>query len=395
VRDDSAPPRSLEPGLRTFLPTFGRALLGLFAGLAAVDLGVGWLDHGQAEAKSALFVRDGELGWTNRPGFRDEGTALDSLGLRSPEASEVPEPGEVRVLVCGASDVYGLGVRDEETWRHHLQAELDELHPGRVRVFNAAVQGYSIVQECRRVRRLIPLLQPDLAIVFAYPGRQCLLDHSPAQEWVQVGDEMVPADLAAHWPERLSWVPATIHRVLRFSSIYVRHRTMTRLGGKESAYNLQFVLSRAPRRPETEERLASSFQEVADLVEYARSRGVELRFVLNTGTEQVNEGVWEEFLRRNALRGAPPVGTPRREPIDVLAEWLAPTGVETWDFYPVISYMGADLDQFILSRNNHWSPKAHRLVARALLRHLTEGGLLERLLREREGDLQIAARDEP
>lgn len=363
--------------LRQVFAPFALALVGVVLGGVVADRCVGWFENSSARSDAALFQRDAELGWTNRPEFSDAEQRLDSLGLRNPEIPPDAPTDEVRVLVAGDSYVYGMGVQDGETWRPHLEEALDERYGAPVRVLNAGVQGYSLVQVCRFARRMISELEPDIVLVFAAPGRQTLLDTSPAISWVQVGEITVPAHLLARWPKALHWIPARMHRLLTHSAIYLRHRAQARLGGRERIPYTHFVLSRAPRLPVVERRLQVTHAEVSALVEECARRGITLRFIVLHDHYASNEEGWRSYLQSNRTAGVPPLDTPWEEPLEVLAEFLESAGAATWNFLPVISYFGQDPQAHFLPEIMHWSPAAHRLMALALERELFEERLVE------------------
>jgi hypothetical protein len=328
-------------------------------------------------------VRDPVLGWTNRPGFVDEELRLDSRGLRSPEPpAERPVQEALRMLVVGASQVFGLGVADGETWRDVLEGELTRDHgPGRARLLNGAVQGYSTTQICRRAMLLIPELEPDLVVCFVYPGRQSLLDPSSATRWEERNGELVPAGLARGWPAALAWIPRGLHRLLRGSNLYARHQARR---WRQGAYERDghFVLSRAAPRPETRRLLDATREVVGELARQCREREIELRLALLPALHGCTEEGWERYLALYQDDGAPPVGTPRREPLEALADWLAPTGAETWDLYDTASYIGQNPERHVLQSSQHWSPAGHRVMALSLHHQLQADGALVRLLVE-------------
>lgn len=377
--DASSPQALLRP---VFAPFF-LALLGVLAGVFVVDRVVGWVDRGTARSDPTLLMSDGELGWVPRPGYRSETIRLDSHGLRNPEIPSDAPPDEVRILVVGASHVFGLGLTDEETWRPRLEEALSAKHGVPIRVLNAGVLGYSLVQKCRRARRLILEVEPDIIIVFTYPVRQTMLDTSPALQWVQFGERMVPASLLAGWPESLRWIPARLHQLGTRSHIYVRHRNQVRLGGPEFAHLRNFVLTHAPVPPLAEERLRTTKREVAEFAAECERRGLEARFVMLHDHHGSSDGRWHNFLRHRYLSGGPPLDTPRREPIAALAEFLRLTGAKTWNFFPVISLLGLDGERSFQEDNAHWSEYAHGVMAQALERELTREGLVEQAAQRR------------
>ncbi|MEC7231737.1 MAG: hypothetical protein VXW31_02230, partial [Planctomycetota bacterium] len=146
-----------NPNRRAVLAAFGVALVGVLIGTGLVDVVAGRADDTPAaEGSDSLFLADQELGWANRPDWSSEefGIAINSLGLRGP-ALPAPDAAvddlrrEPRVLVCGASNVFGLGAPEGLTWRARLQSEFAAATDPAPRFVNGGVQGYSLVQSAR------------------------------------------------------------------------------------------------------------------------------------------------------------------------------------------------------------------------------------------------------
>jgi hypothetical protein len=181
--DPGAPPAPPPPAPRPpITPRQKRFLVGcsllvslLFAeaalritGVAATGRGAPW--HAGGSHPRFLFQPDVESGYTLRPGFRgreiarsdeyDNEVAIDGHGLR--DHSHVPAARPV-VLAIGDSMTFGQGVTAEESWPAVLERALG------VRVYDAGVPGYGSPQMRSRLRRLLPVLHPDLVIVALSP----------------------------------------------------------------------------------------------------------------------------------------------------------------------------------------------------------------------------------
>jgi hypothetical protein len=376
---------------RVFLE-LGVVLCCALLGFVAVDLWVARLDSEQTTADTGLLLKDPALGFTNRPHFRNAKSHLDRHGLRSEEIPDDAPPGELRILGLGASQTYGAGgPRQEETWSYALEALLRRdqgasagLPPGAppVRVLNGGVMGYSLLQSCRRGLALLPLVDPDLVIVFVSPGRQSLLSRSGALRWERVGEQYVPVDVVQGLPGALRPLAASLHGLLSRSALYTRHRTLMTQPGEPDTSLGKFVLSRAPQPPEVEALLELSFGEAAALVEAARARGIHLRFLLYPEYEMSSGPAWERFLQSQAGRGAPPMGTPRDEPMEVLEQRLSAAGGECWSIFDLVSSFVLQHQRFIES-NDHWTPAGHAAIGGALAELLARERLLERLAADR------------
>ena len=110
------------------------------------------------------FMRaDPDLFWSPRPGFRGEFQArpvtINGLGLRGPEPAAT-RPAR-RVLCLGDSITFGYGVGDDETYPSALGRLLG---PG-AEVINGGVTGYTSHQVLALLRRVGPVLRPDVVTV--------------------------------------------------------------------------------------------------------------------------------------------------------------------------------------------------------------------------------------
>ena len=374
-------------------------LLPVLVGLTLGDLLVGLVTPGRVDGVEAdAFAPSEELGYVTRPDYADERTRHDGLGLRSEPVPADAPPREVRVLAVGHSNSYGAGGTAQElVWSYRLQEFLDEDQPrrrGPVRVLNASVPGYSTYQAARRGRMLLQALEPDLLLVFTDPGRQSLVAPRRTLDLEQVGGHWVPKDVVAGWPGPLAVLPATLHRVLlERSNLYERHRTDLANRDLGAIHAPRFVLTRAPLQDGTRERVDVTEVEVAALVAECRTAGVELRFVVTPVAEQQSEARWERFLQSAQDVGAPPAGTPRREPTEALLERLAALDAVAWDLWEVGERIGERPNDFTYARrgDDHWNPAGHTLIARALFARLRKDALLAELATRRAASPRTAA----
>lgn len=359
-----------------------RAWLGALVGAIAVDLWVGWLDSDNRErGDQGVHVRDPVLGVTNRPGFENEQTRINALGLRSDEIPGDAPADEVRVLGVGASQCYGAGGTPQgETWSAHLEELLaDDPGAARVRVLNGGVMGYTTAQAARRAVVLLDDVQPDLVIVFVRPGFQSLGAKSQAMDAVLVDGDYVPADVVAGWPEALRSIPAAVHGLMLHSNIYVRHRTNVEAADQGDGSLVKYVVSRAPMPPEIEERIGDTLRELAELQRVADERGVEVRVAVCPEIYQDKDGPWRWYLNRYADQGAPRPGTPRREPTEVLVELVREAGLTAWDMTAEVELIGTDRDRYVHTENQHWSPEGHGVIAGGFAERMRSEGLLAAL----------------
>lgn len=122
----------------------------------------------QADQLNAI-ISDPLTGYRWQPGFESEWININALGFRGDEVDLTPAEDTYRVVMVGGSAAFGVGVRDDETIEHYLQAELGERMAGSVEVINAGVTSYLSSQELAQILYHVTALEPDLIIV--YDGR--------------------------------------------------------------------------------------------------------------------------------------------------------------------------------------------------------------------------------
>ena len=372
-------------------PILGRLALtfaGVLLGLALVDKSVAAWDSGQrAQQGRGGHSPDEVLGWNNNPHFENPefGTRLDRFGLRNPEIPPDAPRDELRIAGFGASRIYGAGgAMQAWIWNYQLEELLaSEVEPP-ARVLNGGVMGYSTLQACRRAGLLLDALEPDLVFVCVSPGAQLMLDPSSARHWVRYGDgagDLIPADVVEGWPRAAIPLIAPIHRFLSaHSGIYRRMRAKFQVGGEQDPLLQRWMLTFQPHSAAIEELIGATLAEARALRDQCAESGTELVVVVLPEIFQCNDQVWEHHLREHQRSGAPPIGTPRREPLDALEQLFAGQGFRTWSFWDEVERMGLDRLRYVVSRtDNHWTRAGHELVARGLAQRLKQSGLLEEL----------------
>ena len=151
------------------------ATLLVFEAAARVWVAVRWpeakafaLTH--ATATRGRYTSHPGVGYVLAPGYRSEksdAAGHDSRGLRLGLGGERPvdrAPGVARVAVLGASTVYGIYVRDEQTSSAQLEAALGEAGIT-AEVFNAGVPGWTSRETLLSWRERVGALSPDVAVV--------------------------------------------------------------------------------------------------------------------------------------------------------------------------------------------------------------------------------------
>lgn len=119
------------------------------------------------ESRGKRRQYDPLLFWRLRSDQYDKNGArvTNSLGLRGPEVTAKRDD-EFRILSLGESSTYGWKVASEHTYSALLEAELGSVSGKQVRVINAGIPGYTVVQgyayvQCRGLR-----LDPDAVMLY-------------------------------------------------------------------------------------------------------------------------------------------------------------------------------------------------------------------------------------
>ncbi|HWP64990.1 MAG TPA: GDSL-type esterase/lipase family protein [Candidatus Limnocylindria bacterium] len=198
-------PRRLRPLVYACVPVLALLALGeSVARLAGAGGMVLYPTQGNCQQRSALLGEE----------FRPHCTAVvagaafhtNALGLRD---AELVDDGRLRILAIGDSCTFGWGVAQDDAYPQQLQARLDESTPGRYRVINAGVPGYTSQHGVRYLRERGLALRPavvvagygfndivpggDVRASLAWQRRimpllrldDALLDHSRLWRWVR------------------------------------------------------------------------------------------------------------------------------------------------------------------------------------------------------------------
>jgi lysophospholipase L1-like esterase len=111
------------------------------------------------------------LFWSLKPGLRqrDPRTGVEfrtnELGLRGPEVP-AEKGDEFRILSLGESTTFGESVEYDECYSARLQKSLPQVHGRPVRVINAGVPGYALVQGCQYLEHRGIDLEPDVVLLY-------------------------------------------------------------------------------------------------------------------------------------------------------------------------------------------------------------------------------------
>lgn len=158
------------PRLGWFLWSSGIALLGLEL-IARVWVAWYWpaekvfqLTH--HTENRGRFTGQPILGYMLRPNFHSSRFSHNSYGFRGPSFSIEKPSGTLRIVLMGASTVYGVAVSDEETSAVQLENRLHTLLPGRqAEVLNAGVPGWNSRETLMNLRLRVLTLRPDIVVI--------------------------------------------------------------------------------------------------------------------------------------------------------------------------------------------------------------------------------------
>lgn len=153
------------PGKRRRVPRWAQALLGVVAGLGLAEAAF-WARDGGAFPHVNAYQVDPALGVRLRPGAAQRisfgGNPVTSVRVNAQgyRGADWPAPGPEDVLVIGDSQVFGLGVEEEQTFSAALGKELG----GAAHVLQAGVPTWGPVEYQRALEELLPARKPKTVV---------------------------------------------------------------------------------------------------------------------------------------------------------------------------------------------------------------------------------------
>jgi lysophospholipase L1-like esterase len=107
-----------------------------------------------------------QLLWELRPNKQGQRFAVNSWGMRCKEFPLEKEPNEYRIMILGDSSAFGAGIEDGRRFSDILEEKLQVEYPDRkIRVVNAAVEGYSIYLARKYFDLRLKKFNPDCLII--------------------------------------------------------------------------------------------------------------------------------------------------------------------------------------------------------------------------------------
>lgn len=248
-------------------------------------------------SRRLLTVRD-DLGIRGRPNGRFEKWQLNSLGFRGPEIEIEKPAGVIRVVVIGASEAFGLYESPGKEFPAQMQAMLDERHPGRYQVINAACAGMTLPRFISYFPAQIAPLKPDIVLIYPTPASYVATD-APTPKFDP------PPGTPERLPEEFRIVRKAEVLLKRFVPVAVQHRLRERaIVRVVSQHDARWVWEDVPS-----ERVGLFRQHLADLIAVIQAAGVRVilathanRFPADrtawTAADQVQMSAWRRFHPR-------------------------------------------------------------------------------------------------
>jgi lysophospholipase L1-like esterase len=218
---------------------WARALLLALIALATMELAARLDDHLRHGAPmvgrydfDGLFMFDGRV-VRGIPNARYEHFQLNSLGLRGPEPRLVP--GERRVMLYGASELFGI----YESPGHDLAPQLEILlnrSGAKVEVLNAAIPGMRVGSGALYLQELGERLHPDVVLIYPTPTHYIGVTHPQCGRAPRAplgpDDGTFSSRLAAKAVDRVkALLPQPVMTLARRTAIALKHeKAMDRVG---------------------------------------------------------------------------------------------------------------------------------------------------------------------
>lgn len=169
-------PRQISDRKRLIFRILTLALV-MLLGLYAAETVLRWKQVKIAESEvlaPGMVQYDSDLGWKLTPGWsgrHDHGEfsatySINALGFRNDAPIQVRIPGNRLTLVVGDSFTFGLGVNDNATFVHRLNAT----QPPGISFSNASIPGYSTDQQALLIEKRLLSLTPDRILLVVYLG---------------------------------------------------------------------------------------------------------------------------------------------------------------------------------------------------------------------------------
>ena len=138
-------------------------------------------------SRESLTLVD-SIGLRNRPNAQYEKWKINSSGFRGYEIQKKAPEGVIRIMILGASEAFGLYETPGKEFPAQLQERLNQRHPGRFEVINAAVPGLSPPRILNLYNNWLAGFKPKLVVY--YPSLTGYLMRSPPAAVHFEGEEL-------------------------------------------------------------------------------------------------------------------------------------------------------------------------------------------------------------
>jgi len=190
-------------------------------------------------ARRADIVVRGPDGMHGRSGARVQGWIMNSHGTRGPEFA-IPKPaGTWRLVVMGASEMFGLTETPGREFARQLEDSLRASCPARrIEVINAAAPGMTLPTVIQDLARRLPRFEPDLVLYSTTPA-QYLADSIPQAATPAPVIETLSPWRSRGWPRVASALRQAIPGAL---AAWARERAWERAAqGREPGWRYQAI----------------------------------------------------------------------------------------------------------------------------------------------------------
>jgi lysophospholipase L1-like esterase len=309
--------------------------------------------------EDSLYAADPARGYTLKPGAHHRYVTpevnvpidVSSDGLRDTTLAEIARA-DTRILAVGNSFTMGLAVANEDTWGKQLERLLAAREPRhRVHVVNAGVAGYSPRQIRLRMEDLLPLVRPR-AVVFELTtqtfGRMfhpnVLFAGTLIRADVLPGIRSVPNGLL-YSPYKQAWLRSldywlNLHLQL---GAHILRRGSAIIGAmpRDSVNEADSAWIRHAMQP--------ALTELSAAHAFAAARHVP--FIVLLANPQLPDGSYAPLESRYN---------------EIVIERCRQEGIRYLDMLPALVRESGGRPLFRTVHDQHWTPAAHALAARAL-----------------------------
>ncbi len=336
-----------------------------------------------------MFMYDEDLGWKFIPDKQGTiiypGEAYNRIRTNSSGFRDKPitdGSSSKKILVLGDSFVSNISVKDDEVFTEVMEARL----PGYA-VLNFGVNAYGQVQEYLVQKEWLQKLRPDVLMVMIYI-RNDFTDNTGERDWIY---SRPYASLSTEGELQISPAPPPKKSSGKKSGwlkdLHLYHFVKTRVRAvKEnfSSNNGEHIkpaftppeLQLCDTQPDSDMRLKYQIMErlLEKISDHAKSSGVPVVFAIAPSIVQVEDQFWDSWVLKRVKEKTK---YRRSYPNEVLLQIAEKHKLNMVDLLPVLSEETQRGKKLYNLREQHWNAEGNKVVARALMKYLKEGDLIE------------------